>query len=286
MTHRSSHDTARAVLRSLAVLLGSYFTLAAWGSSVAAEDFAGCVPRPIAHRGMCLEAPENTLVAFRGALEAGFGFELDVWLSADGVPVVLHDRTLQRTTDGEGPVREKTLAELKQLDAGSWFDQKFAGQRIPTLAEALDLVVEHAPTASPIALHLKESPPALIEAVVAQLAERDLFDRTFVFGQTPAESQAWHRAEPRVSVVFIDSSDSRDYRDDAVWMEILGDEACDGIWLHWVPTARQASLAREADKPVYIFSSRHEPELWRAAGEVGAILCCDHVRAICETLAE
>ena len=97
-------------------------------------------PLNIAHRGASAYAPGNTLAAFRLALEMGAdGFELDVMLSADGHLVVIHDDTVDRTTDGRGPVRQKTLAELKTLDAGK-FDARFAGERIPTLQEVLDLV--------------------------------------------------------------------------------------------------------------------------------------------------
>jgi len=98
-------------------------------------------PRIIAHRGASAEAPENTAAAFRLALAAGVdGVELDVRLSSDGVPVVIHDHLLERTTDGRGPVGALSLAELRDLDAGRWFAQEFAGQRIPTLDEALALL--------------------------------------------------------------------------------------------------------------------------------------------------
>ncbi len=87
-----------------------------------------------AHRGVSAEIPENTLAAFHRALELGAeGIELDVHLSADGVPVVIHDQTVDRTTDGSGAVHEMTVAELQAFDAGG-------GERIPTLADVLDLV--------------------------------------------------------------------------------------------------------------------------------------------------
>ena len=96
----------------------------------------------IAHRGASAEAPENTLAAFRRAiaLKADW-FELDCTLSADGAIVVIHDDTIKRTAKGKpkGEVRELSLAELKALDVGSWKDEKFADERIPTLAEALDV---------------------------------------------------------------------------------------------------------------------------------------------------
>lgn len=94
-----------------------------------------------AHRGASAEAPENTLAAFRQALAAGAdGIELDVQLSADGIPVVLHDDTLDRTSDGHGAVAEWPLTGLEALDAGSWFAAEFAGEPLPTLAATLELL--------------------------------------------------------------------------------------------------------------------------------------------------
>ncbi len=94
-----------------------------------------------AHRGSSGSAPENTLAAFRLAVKAGVDMiELDVRLTADRHLVVFHDRRLGRTTEGSGPVWTKTLAELRALDAGSWFGQRFRGERIPTLHEVFHAV--------------------------------------------------------------------------------------------------------------------------------------------------
>lgn len=99
------------------------------------------IPLIVAHRGASGEMPENTLVAFRRALEIGVdAVELDVHLTSDGEPVVIHDPMLDRTTDGRGLVRDQTLAAVRRLDAGRWFGERFAGERVPTLAEALDLL--------------------------------------------------------------------------------------------------------------------------------------------------
>lgn len=87
-----------------------------------------------AHRGASVEYPENTLAAFRRAVDLGVdGIELDVHLSADGHLVVMHDETVDRTTNGSGAIEEMTLAEIKALDAGN-------GESVPTLGEVLDLV--------------------------------------------------------------------------------------------------------------------------------------------------
>lgn len=95
----------------------------------------------IGHRGAMGEAPENTIGAFKLALDQGANaFELDVHMSADGAIIVCHDETVNRTTDGKGAIRGMTVSELKKLDAGSWFDPAFKGERLPLLEEVFDLV--------------------------------------------------------------------------------------------------------------------------------------------------
>lgn len=95
----------------------------------------------IAHRGFSAIAPENTLAAFSAAIQHGANsIEFDVQISLDGVPVIIHDPTLERTTNGEGNVIDQTLEQLKELDAGSWFNPQFSTSRIPTLREALTAI--------------------------------------------------------------------------------------------------------------------------------------------------
>ena len=98
-------------------------------------------PLVIAHRGDSTRFPENTLPAFESAVALGADMvELDVTLSADGHPVVIHDSTLDRTTNGSGPVGKHTLQDLQALDAGSWKGPRFQGITIPTLEEVFDLI--------------------------------------------------------------------------------------------------------------------------------------------------
>lgn len=95
----------------------------------------------IAHRGFSAVAPENTLAAVERALVVGAdAVEWDVHVASCGTPVLFHDVSLGRTTNGFGPVRRRSLAQLQALDAGSWFSPDFAGERIPSLAEALEHV--------------------------------------------------------------------------------------------------------------------------------------------------
>lgn len=101
------------------------------------------LPKLVGHRGAAALAPENTLAGFRAAAAAGVtGVEFDVRLSADGVPVVIHDATLERTTSGKGPVAAQTAALLGTLDAGGWFAPRFAGEPVPTLEATIVLLTE------------------------------------------------------------------------------------------------------------------------------------------------
>jgi glycerophosphoryl diester phosphodiesterase len=104
---------------------------------------APALPPVIGHRGAAAHAPENTLAALRAARALGCSWvEFDVRLSGDGVPLLCHDPTLDRTTDGTGKVSARSLAAIRECDAGRWFAPAFAGERVPTLEEALLLCRE------------------------------------------------------------------------------------------------------------------------------------------------
>jgi glycerophosphoryl diester phosphodiesterase len=124
-----------------------------------------------AHRGCSAVAPENTMSAFRKAIEVGAdGVELDVQRSRDGEIVVIHDETVNRTTNGSGWIYDLTLAEMKRLDSGSWFSPRFAGEMIPTLSEVLTLFE---PTSMWLNIELKNNkvPYAHIEEQVVDRIE-------------------------------------------------------------------------------------------------------------------
>jgi glycerophosphoryl diester phosphodiesterase len=125
----------------------------------------------IAHRGFSGGAPENTLAAFKRAMEVGSDMiELDVHLSKDGQVVVIHDDTLKRTTSGIGKVADFSLRELKQLDAGKWFGSRFFGEKIPTLKEVLDL------TRGKIPVHIEMKEGDLGRYTITDLADRSLVE--------------------------------------------------------------------------------------------------------------
>src|SRR6476469_4312332 len=112
--------------RVLGLLL---FLVAATSPAVAAEHR----PLAVAHRGLLRHAPENTLANFRACLELRLGFEFDVERTKDGHLVCIHDSTVNRTTNVTGKVSDLSLDEIRHLDAGKWFDAKFAGEKVPTI---------------------------------------------------------------------------------------------------------------------------------------------------------
>ncbi|MBA2299884.1 MAG: glycerophosphodiester phosphodiesterase, partial [Chloroflexi bacterium] len=138
-------------------------------------------PLAVAHRGQRATFPEQTLEAYRAAIDLGAdGIEVDVQMSSDGELVMVHDLTLDRTTDGHGPVAAADWRTLRRLDAGSWFDPRFAGCRIPSLDETIDLAI-----AADVVLcvEIKGDPRAAVRtatAVASQLRSRGLEDTVFV----------------------------------------------------------------------------------------------------------
>lgn len=131
------------------------------------------------HRGGGATAPENTLPAITAALAAGFDYvEVDVALTADRQPVLMHDATLDRTTNGHGPVSARTLDEIRALDAGSWFDARFAGTPVPTLGEFLDVLAGSPQRAIVEFKGLWDA--AAVAAALAEVSARDLDRRVAI----------------------------------------------------------------------------------------------------------
>lgn len=168
----------------------------------------------IAHRGASAFAPENTMAAFRKAVELGAGFiETDLQLSRDARLVALHDDSLERTTNGRGLVSSMTLEALRRLDAGSWFrtsdqqaDPPFAGERIPTVEEILAFGREQE-----IGLHLevKATGPSGVEhAIVGALRASGEIPRSVVLSFAPSVLKRVRRLEPLVMTGFLFSDPS------------------------------------------------------------------------------
>ncbi|HKS68597.1 MAG TPA: glycerophosphodiester phosphodiesterase family protein [Candidatus Acidoferrales bacterium] len=152
-------------------------------------------PWIIAHRGASGQAPENTLAAFERAVQMGAQFiETDLHLTRDAHFVAIHDGVLERTTNGRGLVREFTLAELRELDAGKWFDREFSGERIPTLEEILEFSHKH-----DVVFYLEVKYNAawgMHHALVAALRNASSAARTVVISFDPPTLLAVHNLDP------------------------------------------------------------------------------------------
>lgn len=154
-------------------------------------------PLVLAHRGASAYAPENTLAAFNLAFEMGAdGIELDVTLTKDGVPVVIHDDTVDRTTNGQGAVKAMTLEQIKQLDASYTFE-KYRGEKIPTLVEVLRAVGKR----GIVNIELKSTTlktDGIEAATLAAIQDTGTFDNVIISSFNPFALQRMFALEPRL----------------------------------------------------------------------------------------
>lgn len=159
------------------------------------------------HRGASADTPMNTLPAFELAANQGAdGIELDVWRTKDGAIVVIHDATVDKTTDGSGLVQQMTLAQLRELDAGNWFNPQFRGTRIPTLDEVFEAVGKRLI----INIELKSETVGTdgLEALVAEKIRRhDLGRRVIVSSFSPFALRRFRHAMPEVPIGFLYAED-------------------------------------------------------------------------------
>ena len=155
---------------------------------------AAGVRQIIAHRGASLERPECTMASVRRAIDVGAtAVEVDVRTSADGKLFILHDATLNRTTNGKGAANKLTLAQLQQLNAGSWFDKKYKGERIPSLAEALAKCRGKVD----ILLDLKEQGDVYDRRVAADVKKHGDPARTIIGVRSVAQAQRFRALLPK-----------------------------------------------------------------------------------------
>lgn len=167
-------------------------------------------PWIIAHRGASGHAPENTLAAFERAVQVGATFiETDLHLTRDARFVAIHDATLERTTSGRGMVHDFSLAELKELDAGRWFDREFMDEHIPTLEQVLEFSRKQ-----DIVFYLElkyNSAWGMHHALVAALRSADAAARTVVISFDPATIRAVHQLDPSLMIGLLIEKDAGDF---------------------------------------------------------------------------
>jgi len=245
------------------LILASFLTAA---GAIASHGQAAD-PIPIAHRGLLRHAPENTLPAFAACLELGMGFELDIRTTKDGQLVVLHDDNLQRTTNSPSrSIRDITLTELKQLDAGSWFDDAFAGERIPTLEETLALISRRKRGPVIIALNVKHVTPGGEARLVTLIEKYRLLNESFAFDQNDEMSRRFKTLNPSFRIGQNVSRQDIDAR--------LREGLLDCFLLTATPTAEEVTRLHRKGKSVlfnYAGSgeARRNHKTWTLAAAAG-----------------
>lgn len=244
-------------------LLLLVLVLLAAGAPSKAADFR---PWVVAHRGLLLHAPENTLANFRACLELRLGFEFDVHRTKDNHLVCIHDDTLDRTTTGTGEVAEMTLKEIRPLDAGSWFDAKFAGEQVPTVEEVLKLVAQFEQHDLLITVDLKAEN---VEQDVVRLAEKHkILHRLLFIGRTISEPDVRERikqASRKAQTAAVANNPDE-------FSAALAASNADWVYFRYLPPKEQIEAVRKAEKRSFIAGatvSGHLPDNWRHAAEVG-----------------
>lgn len=226
-------------------------------------------PRIVAHRGLLRHAPENTLANFRACLELRLGFELDVRRSQDGKLVCIHDGTVNRTTNGRGNVADFTLAELKQLDAGSWFSQEFAGERIPTIDEVFALLAKYPQADVLIAVDIKAADERVEKDLVALANRHKVLPRLLFIGRTIRDEQVRRRlqaASPQAQVAALANQTEN-------WQAAVADKTANWVYGRFLPTREQLQAARAAGKRVFLSGpplNARNPAAWQHARSIGA----------------
>ncbi|MHB8994927.1 MAG: glycerophosphodiester phosphodiesterase [Armatimonadota bacterium] len=216
------------------------------------------MPELMAHRGNSALAPENTLAAFAKALESkAESCELDVHLSADGEVIVMHDATVDRTTNGSGAISQMTLRQLKALDAGSWFAPEFAGEPVPTLAEVVELVGDR------IRLNVEikaVADPASSLKVVETLRQGGVLEQSMIssFGLDALLETRRHWPEGTLALITGRGSDLQIAIDNNMqWFNLYYHEA----------SAALVQTAHEAGLKVMIWTM-DDPALWETYARI------------------
>ncbi|MFJ4109828.1 glycerophosphodiester phosphodiesterase [Oerskovia enterophila] len=219
----------------------------------------------VAHRGNSSVAPQNTLAAFEAAWRAGAdSIELDVQLTADGEVVVIHDDTLDATTDGSGRVDGLPLADVRAVDAGSWFAPAYAGQRVPTFAEVVDFLVTH--PGIDLLLEVKgDWGPDDVRKVTEPLLRAGLADR--VIGQSfwPSTVASLQKVAPDLRRGLLVERSSDDLL--ATCAE-LGVMTCNPAGTVLLEQPGLVAALHDAGLEVMVWTL-NEPEQWALALEVG-----------------
>ena len=238
--------------------------------SAASISFADEKPmvRIVGHRGEPKAHPENTLPAFEACIRAGAGFELDVRRTKDGHLVVLHDDTVDRTTNGTGKIADISLAELKKLDAGRKFDSRFTGKTVPEVGEVFSQFGKHVSSQRLICVDLKINDEKVADEVI-QLAKRNgVFDHLLFIGTAidkPEVRERIRAADAKAHVACLADKPEG-------LAAALQDKTSDWAYVRFIPTGEHMNAIRAAGKKVIIVGPLvmgKEPDNWKRGIDAG-----------------
>lgn len=227
-------------------------------------------PRPliVAHRGLLKHAPENTLAGFRACLELRMGFEFDVQRTREGSLVCIHDDTVDRTTNGKGKIAELSLGAVRGLDAGSWFDPMFAGEKVPTIVEVMQLLSQYQQHDVLVAADLKAGDERQAQEVATLALKANVLHRVLFIGSTissPQVREAILKTAPRAQVAVLANNA-------AEFPAAVADPKAGWVYVRFIPTREQVAAARDARKKVFIAGvtvAGLVPDNWKQAADAG-----------------
>ena len=233
-------------------------------------------PKIIGHRGLMHEAPENTLTAFSTCIKLQIGIELDVRRTKDGALIILHDDTLNRTTNGKGNVSELTLQELKALDAGTWFHPSFKNEKVPTLEEFFNLLKTSGNKSTMVAVDLKTTDDTIEKEIVDLANKHQVLPQLVFIGLTISDLEIRRKlklADANTQIAIL--ANKLDNLETA-----LDDKHSNWVYVRFIPTAEEVKKIHNRGKKVFLVGmlvAGQEPGNWQLGKESGIdALLTDH----------
>ena len=222
----------------------------------------------VAHRGLILDAPENTIASFRACLELGFGFEFDVQRTKDGHLVCLHDQTVDRTTDAKGAIAQLNRYQTVGFDAGSWFSPRFKGQIIPGIDDVFQLIASYPKSKAIFAVDIKLDDKQ-VEADLVKLANQyKILHRLLFIGNTihdPGVRKRLLAVDANVNLTHV-AHDSKEL------IESISNPNTNWVYVRYLPSTAEVRKIHAAGKRVFIAGktvSGLERDHWQTCIDMG-----------------
>ena len=272
VTHVYFSDKATILMR----LVSSLLTFMLLSSLLSAQEQPRSVAdavttretKVVAHRGLILDAPENTIASFRACLELGFGFEFDVQRTKDGHLVCLHDQTVDRTTASKGAIAQLNRYQTVGFDAGSWFSPRFKGQVIPGIDDVFRLIADYPKSKAIFAVDIKLADKQ-VEADLVKLANKyKILQRLLFIGNTihdPGVRKRLLAADATVNLTHV-AHDSKELIDS------IANPNTNWVYVRYLPSTTEVRKIHAAGKRVFIAGktvSGLEGDHWQTCIDMG-----------------